>query len=140
MNDRIDKLLTRQTGFTLVELLIVVAIIGILASISTAYFGDSAIASKRTDGRAVLLDTAGALEKCKAIYGSYNNINCNITNGSSIDSSEKLYSVKVTSNSTTYSLTATPLKSQANDSDCTSIILDNFGKQTGTGADPSSCW
>ena len=132
----------KQSGFTLIELLIAVSIAGILAAVSIGYYGDNVISAKRTDGRTVATSTAASLEKCKAIYGVYNNANCNITNGVSINSPDGFYSLKVEAKAAEFTLTATPSSgsSQSKDSDCTSIILNHLGQQSGTGSDPSSCW
>lgn len=127
-----------HSGFTLIELMIVVAIVSILSFVAVSNYGDSAIRSKRTDARDALLSISTSIEKCKTIYGSYNNANCNIKNGDSIDSSSGLYSVEVKiPDATSFSLAATPVtgKSQANDSDCLSITLNNLGVQL-----PVDCW
>jgi type IV pilus assembly protein PilE len=129
-----------QNGFTLVELMIVVAIVSILAYVASASFSDNVTASKRTEGRAAVLSTAVTLEKCKAIYGTYNNANCSISSGDSITSPDGLYTVAVTSGPTTFSLVASPQGSQSSDTDCTSIRLNHLQQQTGTGAKPAVCW
>ena len=136
MKDRTEK------GFTLIELMMALGIMGILAVVAAGYFGDSAVSAKRTDARAGLQTTAITLEKCKSLYGSYNSANCSITNGSSVPSRDGLYSIAVTSAASTFTLTATPSSgsSQNNDSNCTSLILNNLGKQSGTGSDPTTCW
>jgi len=132
----------KQTGFTLLELMITVGIIAIIASVAISNFGQNAIVANRTDGRATLLETANVLEKCKAIYGTYTN-NCSITASSTVTSKEGLYSIRAsTLASNSFELTASPVsgRSQASDTDCTSIILNNLGEQTGTGANSSECW
>ena len=132
----------RSLGFTLLELLIAVAITGIIASIAIANYGDSVISAKRTDGRSSLQTTAATLAKCKSMYGSYSSANCSIANGDKIPSTEGYYDIGVSSAASTFTLTATAVsgKSQANDTDCTSIILNQIGRQTGTGADSTTCW
>lgn len=129
-------------GFTLLELMIVVLIIGVLSGIATSYFGDNVQKSRRTDARTTLLSTASTLEKCKAIYGTFNNANCSIASGASIDSAEGYYSIAATSAATTFSLTASPVsgKSQEKDTDCKTISVNNLGEQTATGDDPTTCW
>ena len=130
-----------KSGFTLIEVMIVVLIVGVLSSIAFSNYGDSVVNSRRTDGRTAILNTAASLEKCIAIYGSYNNAGCSIGNGDSIDSPEKYYMVKVTSAARTFTLTASSAgKSQDRDTDCTSLTMDNLGAQSGTGSHPELCW
>lgn len=131
-----------SNGFTLFELLIVIVIVGIISSLAVGNFSDNVVSSRRTDGRTAVLNTFTGLEKCKAVYGTYNNANCSIGNGDSIDSPDDFYAVQVTSTATTFTLTAAPKpgSSQLRDTNCTSIILDNLSQQTGTGVDPTTCW
>lgn len=133
---------SNSAGFTLIEVMIVVAIMGIISVIAYGAYSDNIIASKRTDARASLQGIAISLEKCKTLYGSYNSPNCSIANGSSNASTEGLYDIRVVSASSTFTLTAAPSTGspQANDSDCTSLILNNLGQQSGTGADSTQCW
>lgn len=127
-----------EKGFTLVELVIVVAIVGVLSSLAFFNFGESASKAKRTDGRSKLLETATSLEKCKAVYGTYDNAGCNVGNGDSIDSTERHYTISVDTTATTFDLKATPQGGQASDS-CTQITLNHLLQQGGS---PSAddCW
>ncbi len=122
-----------QPGFTLIELMIVVAIAAILASLATAYYGDNVISARRTDGRTALLDNAARLEKCKATYGAYNNAACAIN----ANSADGYYTVAVASTATSFTLTASPAGAQTSDTDCTAMTLTNTGVQDGTGTE---CW
>jgi type IV pilus assembly protein PilE len=76
-----------QRGFTLVELMIVGAIIGILAAIAYPSYTDYVRKGRRNDGMNALLDAAQKLEAVRARTGSYNttlndaNINANSIEG-----------------------------------------------------------
>jgi len=128
-------------GFSLVELIIVVAIVGILSSVALGFFGDNVIASNRSEGRAALSEAAGSLEKCKSLYGAYNAGNCNVA--AAIVSDTNLYTIDTTSarTATTFTLTATPVagQPQVNDTDCTTMTLTNTVVKGGTPA-TNECW
>jgi type IV pilus assembly protein PilE len=128
-------------GFSLVELLIVVALIGILSAVAVSFFGDRAVAANRTEGRSALQTAAGTLEKCRSLYGTYNHVNCNYAD---FQTGSGYYDITVAipAAGTSFVLTATPVAgaSQARDTDCTSMTLTNTGIQGGTGADITECW
>lgn len=129
-----------QVGFSFIEIMIVLAIAAILGSIALSSYSDSVMKSKRTDAKDTLVTTSTKLEKCKTLYGAYNNANCSIQSGDTITSTGGLYSIAVNvPSATAYTLTATPVanQSQAQDSDCLSITLDNLGVQGGTTV---NCW
>lgn len=129
----------KHSGFTLIELMIVVAIVGFLMSIAYSYYGSNVISSNRTIGRAALQAAAGQLEKCKTLYGSYNAANCSYAN---FASESNFYNISVARTATTFTLTATPVagQAQAGDTYCTAITLTNTGLKGGTGSDPTECW
>ena len=129
-------------GFTLIELMMVVAIVAVLASLSMGYYGNYVIKANRTDGRAALTETATRLEKCKAIYGAYNHANCDAVIPATSKLPEGLYTIAATRDVSTFTLTATPAtgKAQTKDSDCTAITLTNTGIQSGKGDDKTQCW
>jgi len=59
----------KSTGFTLIELMIVVAIIGIIAAIAYPSYQDQVRKSKRTDGHSKIMDAMARQER----YFSENN-------------------------------------------------------------------
>jgi len=128
-------------GFTLVELMIVIAIVGILGAISMGFYGNYVTDANRTDGRMALTQTAASLEKCKALYSAYNSANCNVA--FPVTSDEGLYTVAATAIAgATFTLTATPVAGgyQAGDTDCTTLTLTSAGITWGTGANITKCW
>jgi type IV pilus assembly protein PilE len=135
-----SNMMKHSHGFSIIELLIVVALITIIGAISMGFFGDSVIRAKRTEARSTLTEVAGSLEKCRSLYGAYNAANCNVA--FPVASDANLYSITGVVAASTFTLTATPVAglSQANDADCTSLTLTNTGVKAATGADTSDCW
>jgi len=129
-------------GYSLIELTIVVAIIGILSTVAFGFYRDNVIASNRAEGRAVLSEVAASLEKCKSLYGAYNSANCNVADDVSSDTNYYEIDTTASITATTFTLTATPVagQPQASDTDCTSLTLTNTGIKGGSGADSSVCW
>ena len=122
-------------GVTLIELLIVVAIVGILGMVAYPSYQNSMQQTRRSDGVAALLTTAQTLERCYTEYNKYNHSSCRIQNGTSFDSSESFYSVSVTTATSTFSLSAGAQGAQAGDTSCTPLTISQTGAKL-----PADCW
>ncbi|WP_347331155.1 type IV pilin protein [Marinimicrobium locisalis] len=137
MNER------NQNGFTLIEVMIVVAILGILAAIAYSSYQNQVIRSNRSDARVTLSDTAQRLQRCYTSYSRYNDDNCTVyeqltEGGAAIESAEGYYEVTISDDTaTTYTLTATAIAApQTSDDLCdTEMTLNHRGTRS-----PEACW
>ena len=149
----------KPAGFTLIELMIAVAIVGILATIATTSYQRQVIQSHRTDARTALLDLAGREEKLFSTTNQYSAIPSVLGYGTAttavsfpVGSSNgtNYYNVLITTpdplqsaNPNSYTITATPIPGspQAADTTCTSLTVNQLGQQTATPpANAATCW
>ncbi|MGJ0489859.1 type IV pilin protein [Methylobacter sp.] len=131
--------LRRLAGFTLLELMIVVAIIGILASIAYPAYTEYVKKAKRADAKAALLNAQLAQEKHRASNTTYSDDLDEINVAAA--SADGYYTIAIsgTPDATTYTMTATPTGSQTGDS-CGTFAVNQAGKlTTGSYAD-ADCW
>lgn len=134
-------------GFTLIELMVVLAIVAIIAAVAYPSYRHSMLKSRRSDAHVALTDTAQTLERCYSEYGSYGTTSCSIQNNDTLTSPEGFYTISVSIPSSTYfKLRATPTSkgSQNDDTTCAVLTLDQTGQQTAqnaSGGDTTgTCW
>jgi type IV pilus assembly protein PilE len=135
-----------EEGFTLIELMIVVAIIGILAAIAYPQYSNYVMRSKRTDAKTALLDLASREEQFFSMNNSYTADSTKLGYGASfpanvVSSGTANYQANVVSQSgTDYSATATPIGSQAADK-CGTFGINQLGQESVTGTlTAGECW
>lgn len=123
-------------GFTLIELMIVVAIVGILASIAYPSYQEQVRKSRRTDATISLLNAAQALERCYTMQNTF--VGCTVPESSD----DGHYTIAATLAATTYTLTATPTEGdpQASDTRCTTFTLTHTGVRKAEGTLGDECW
>ncbi len=159
------KMNVKSAGFTLIELMIVVAIIGILASIAYPSYQNSVMKSRREDAKGALMGFANAMERHLTESNTY----CDAADPSTgtavslcgesdkdtgapaifsdkspVDGTTAYYNLTInTVSETTYTLYAAPTGPQANDK-CGSLTLTNTGVRGVSGADTgvtaADCW
>jgi type IV pilus assembly protein PilE len=149
-NTDMDYSAKRQRGFTLIEVMITVAIVAIMAAIALPAYTGQIRKSRRGDAKSALLDMAARLER-------YNTVNFVYTNsavalGYAADpvvvpnpAPNGYYQITIAlgTGSTSYLLTAAPVSGtdQVNDT-CKSFTLTDLGVQALSGATSSvaDCW
>lgn len=127
--------LARAAGFTLIELMFVVAIVAILLALAYPSYQDSVRKSRRADATASLMERAHSLERCFTRFNSYVHDECADPEGAS---GKGYYTLTVDRAATTFELTAEPAGDQVNDA-CGTFTVDYLGNKTPV-PDSSRCW
>lgn len=139
-----------KNGFTLVELMITVAVVAILAMIAIPNYTQYILRGNRTDATKTLALDAQALERCYSQSFAYAPCTGVPVAGVATPSVEGKYSVTISipdtitpgaSPTASYYISAVPVGSQAADTACTSFTLNTAGTQGATGsATTQTCW
>ena len=151
----------RVSGFTLIELMIVVVLASILLAIAVPSYMSQVRQSRRTEAKTALLDLAGREESYFSTNGAaYANTAANLGwTGFDVPFGSGYYKVHLCEPAAaacqglaipnapaapSYQLVATPLGSQTGDSQCAQFGVDSTGQQyavTSAGANNTAyCW
>ena len=148
MNKRTNTHVRSQRGFNLVELMVAVAVVGILGMVAYPSFLDSVRQSRRTDAHTALMLASNNLERFFAANNTYTTdtsaIGFDVDGGVSYSEGGH-YTVAVAAGSSgiasSYVVTVAAASGdgQQQDTGCTSLTIDSTGRRT---PDPntSDCW
>jgi len=142
----------RPGGFSLIELIIVMLVASILAAIAIPLYLNQVRESHRTDARSALLDLAGREERYFATQNAYTNDSTALGYTTAGDTwpqtvGSGFYQIAQPTvpapgiPAPSYSITATAVGTQANDTACATLTVTSTGQQTSTGTGSfSTCW
>jgi len=145
---------TRNLGFSLIELMVVVAIIGVLAAIAFPAYDGYVVKTNRSIGKSFLSQVASKQEQFFADNKEYATDmtqlgyayeSFSVTNRSEIgkpDATEAIYNLSLPKAASTreFSIEAAPINQQlTKDSDCGTLSLNQAGTKAQTGSG-TTCW
>ena len=129
-------------GFTLIEVMVVVAIIGILASIALPSYREYVLRGNRAEGQAFLTAAAARQERYRAQNNGYANTLTKLYGETTKTSETGKYSLGVSvagdNSDGGFALTATQ---SFGDTDCGNLTLNGLGEKDASGSKGAEdCW
>ena len=136
----------RQSGFTLIELMITVAIVGILSAVAYPAYTQYIVRSNRSSAVSFVMNLAGKQEQYNLDSRQYTN-QLSLLGAATVPTEvANNYSVTVTVDNAVappvYNVTAMPTGNQlVRDTQCGTLSIDQTGNKTITGTSTvSRCW
>ena len=128
-------------GFSLIELMIVVAIVAILGTIAYPSYQQYVLTSHRVEAKKMLLDAANRQETYFMDFNRYTSSAADLN--ISDDSESGFYHLVISAGTNTFILFATPSGAQGSDSDCIIFSIDQDGTRSATRLGDTvndACW
>lgn len=135
----------KQGGFTLMELMIVVAIVAILAAVAIPSYRQHTIKSNRAAAESFMMQIANKEEQyildARNYTGTIGTGGLNLTAPSDVNANYQItVNVNNAASPPTYTITATPKNPPQNDPLCGNLTLDQSGSKGAQLGTPQTCW
>ena len=140
MNQRKLDAKSASKGFTLIELVVAVGIVGLLAAIAIPSYQDSVLKSRRKAAAACVVEQAVFMERYYTTNLVYTGAALPAGGCRTDLAAFYVFALNGVPDATTYAITATPTAAQA-DTLCGTIGINQAGQksETGTGT-ANECW
>lgn len=131
-------------GFSLLELMIVVAIVGIIVTIAYPAYQEYVRDAHRTDAKAVIIEMSQWMERQYTVNGRYTDASDAAPSlplvKSPKDGADVVYNLGVTATANTFTIVATPDAGGPQNGDrCGGLAITQTGVKTSSGA-VADCW
>lgn len=133
----------RSRGFTMIELLIVLAIVGILVAVAYPSMQDSMRKSRRANARALLMEIATLQERYFTLNNTYADTFAKLGYSTTPVTVDKAYTASLVppgGGGTASMSYRASLNTGFTDPACGNLTLDNSGQRTASGTLGSACW
>jgi type IV pilus assembly protein PilE len=144
------RLRKNESGMTMIEMMIVVAILGILAAIAYPAYMAHVLKTNRTEAKVGLNDALQRMQRCFTTANTYQpaagacTVVDQVTAADGLETGRSLYRITIADHAvTSFTLVATPINKQINDSHCTEFRLTHTGIRSATKAGVDNtveCW
>mgnify|MGYP001825489871 CR=1 FL=1 len=136
----------KQRGLTLIELMVVVAVLAILSAVAYPLYTNQVQKSRRADAKVALQTIALAQERFFTINGEYAGnlstlqVSPEVQGGAS---DEGYYTITLTlagADNEQFTATAAAAGPQTDDTDCAQFTINHQGVKTATDGGGTNCW